>query len=71
VGNLRLASQGRLWELTLQDPDALARLTLRDESLDRVLLLAEQMLGVEEAPWETDRWLAERAASKPKKKKVD
>lgn len=68
VGNLRIASQGRLWELTLQDPDALARLTVRDESLDKALLALETLLGVEEAPWETDRWLAERAAKNGKKK---
>lgn len=68
VGNLRVASQGRLWEVTLQDPDALARLTVRDESLDRCLTLLEQLVGVEEAPWETDRWLAERAQKNGRKK---
>lgn len=68
VGNMRVASQGRLWEITLQDPDALARLTVRDESLDKALMLLEQLLGVEEAPWETDRWLVERSTKNQKKK---
>lgn len=68
VGNMRVGSQGRLWEITLQDIDALARITVREEDLDKALLLAEQLLGMSEAPWETDRYLAERAAS-PRKKK--
>lgn len=68
VGNIRIGSQGRLWEVTVQDPDALARMTVRDESLDKALLLVEQLLGVDEAPWETDRYLAEKAQGKHKKK---
>lgn len=68
VGNLRIGSQGRLWEMTLQDPDALARLTVREEDCDKCLLLLEQLLGVPEAPWETDRYLAEKAAKGNKKK---
>lgn len=66
-GNLRVASQGRLWDLSVQDPDAMARLTVRDESLDKALMLMETLLGVEEAPWETDRWLVTRSQEKKKK----
>jgi hypothetical protein len=68
-GTLRLTSHYGAWEVTVQDPDAAARLTVRDGSLDKALLLIEQLLGAEEAPWETDRYLAERQAKKPVKKK--
>jgi hypothetical protein len=69
-GNMRIGSQGVLWEITLQDPDALARLTFRGQELDKTLLMAETYLGAEDAPWETDRYLAEKAAATPKKKKL-
>lgn len=67
-GKLFWGSQGRLWELTLKDADALAQLIVREESLDKAFLLLETLLGVEEAPWETDQWAAKKAAEKGKKK---
>jgi hypothetical protein len=66
-GVLRLTTQGSLWELVIQDPDAAARLTLRDPKLDHLLVSMDTLLVLEEAPWETDRYLAERLA-KPRKK---
>lgn len=67
-GTFRLSSRFAAWEVTIQDPDAAARLTARDVSLDKALLLVEQLLGVEDAPWETDRYLAEALSKKSKKK---
>lgn len=67
-GYLRVQTQGTLWEVTIQDPDAAARLTARAQELDKALLLVEQLLGVDEAPWELDRYLAERRDGKKKKK---
>lgn len=67
-GVLRVQTQGTLWEITIQDPEAAARLTVRGQELDKTLLLLEQLLGVEEAPWELDRYLAEKRDGKKKKK---
>lgn len=57
------------YEVTVYDPDGAARLSGRAPTLDGALSLVEQLLGVEEAPWEPDRYLAEQAAkSRPKKR---
>jgi hypothetical protein len=57
------------FELTLYDPDGGARLAVRGPTIDQCLQLAEQMLGVEEAPWELDSYLQEQLARRAKKKK--
>lgn len=57
------------YEVTIYDPDGAARLSTRAPTLDAALSLMEQLLGVEEAPWEHDRYLADQQAkSKPRKK---
>lgn len=66
-GRLSLEVYGTTWSLLLRDPDAAARLPIRGEDLDKVLLLAEQLLGVEEAPWERDNYLAEQLGKKKRK----
>jgi len=67
-GTFKVSTQGTLWEILLQDPDAAARLTVRDLSLDKALLLAETWLGAEDAPWETDQYLAQKLTQKKPKK---
>jgi hypothetical protein len=67
-GKLSLEVYGTSWSLTLRDPNTGLRLAVRGEELDKVLLLAEQLLGVEEAPWERDKYLTEQLAKKSKKK---
>lgn len=67
VGALRITSRGTTWMLTLTDPDARARLCVSDASLDKALMLMEQLLGVAECPWEADPYAEEREAKKRKK----
>jgi len=67
-GKLSLEIYGTAWCLMLRDPNNGLRLPVRGEDLDKVLMLAEQLLGVEEAPWERDNWLSEQLAKKGKKK---
>jgi len=67
-GKLSLEIYGTSWCLMLRDPNNGLRLPVRGEDLDKTLLLAEQLLGVEEAPWERDNWLTEQLAKKRKKK---
>lgn len=67
-GKLSVETYGQTWSVLLRDPDAAARMNVRGEELDKVLMLVEQLLGVEEAPWERDNWLAEQLVKKGKKK---
>lgn len=67
-GALRLTTRDALWHLTLTDPDACARLLVSDPSLDRSLLLLEQLLGVPEAPWQLDPYARPVSPAKKVKK---
>jgi len=67
-GKLAIEVYGQTWSVLLRDPDAAARMNVRGEELDKTLMLVEQLLGVEEAPWERDNWLAGQLAKKGKKK---
>ena len=69
-GYLTLRNRGHSYELTLYDPDAGLRLPTRGPDLDKTLLLAEQLLGVEEAPWEVDNYLTEQLAKRAKRKRA-
>ncbi len=68
-GYVTLRNRTTTFEVTLYDPDAGARLAVRGPDLDKTLLLVEQLLGVEEAPWELDGYLQEQLARRAKKKK--
>ena len=48
---------GAAWVVDVKDPDACARLTATADSLDNALVLADMLLGAEEAPWEPDPFL--------------
>jgi hypothetical protein len=61
---------GTQWCVTVFDPDACARLDCRATAIDDALLLAEKLLGAEEAPWEIDGYLQEKAAKQTKKKRA-
>jgi hypothetical protein len=65
-GALRIASRNSQWWLTLTDPDRGARLCACDDKLDRALTLLEQLLGVEEAPWEIDPYARQTKGKKGK-----
>lgn len=67
VSALRITSRGTSWHVTLTDPDACARLCTSDASLDKALLLMEQLLGVPEAPWEPDQFEIEKKEKRRKK----
>ena len=67
-GKLSVETYGVTWSILLRDPDAGLRLNVRAPELDKALLLVEQLLGVEEAPWERDEWLTAQLAKKGKKK---
>jgi hypothetical protein len=56
-------------EVTYYDPDSGTRLPCRGATLDQALTLGEQLLGVEEAPWEGDKYLMEQLVAKTKKKR--
>lgn len=67
-GKLNVEVYGTLWCVTLRDPNNGLRLSIRAEDLDKCLLLVEQCLGVDEAPWERDQYLTDQLAKKGKKK---
>lgn len=48
---------GAAWIVECKDPDACARLTATADTLDNALVLADMLLGAEEAPWENDPFL--------------
>jgi len=69
-GYLTLRNRRNVFEVTLYDPDAGLRLPVQAKTLDDVLALTEQLVGVEEAPWEVDDYLTSRLARlKTRKKK--
>lgn len=57
------------FEVTVYDPDSASRISARGKTLDEALGLVEQLIGVEEAPWEPDAYLAQLAAKKRPRKK--
>lgn len=67
-GYITLRNRQVTFEVTLYDPDSGSRLSARAAKLDDVLALVEQLLGVEEAPWEVDPYLTEQLARRGKKK---
>lgn len=67
-GYYTFRNRGPSYELTLYDPDAGARVSVRHGTIDGVYKLAEQLLGAEDAPWEQDSYLMSLLAQKKKKK---
>lgn len=68
-GYITVRNRVTMYEVTMYDPDGAARICTRAPKLDDALSLMEQLLGVEDAPWEHDRYLAEQQAKqKPRKK---
>jgi hypothetical protein len=68
-GYMQVKTIGVAWQVTLYDPDSGARLPVRATELDAAFALAEQLLGVEDAQWEVDRYLSEMLAKRTKKKR--
>jgi hypothetical protein len=69
-GKMSLTANGTVWEVTLQCPSTASRMTFRGGKLDDVLTLAEQYVNAPDAPWEVDRYLAEKLAEKKPRKKT-
>lgn len=68
-GYFTLRNRGASFELTMYDYDSGCRLPVSAHELDKALQLMEQLLGVEEAPWEPDRYLMNLLAERNKKKR--
>lgn len=64
-----LRNRGATYEITLYDPDQGARLVVAGPEIDHVLMALEQLLGVDEAPWEIDKYLAEQLTKRGVRKK--
>lgn len=67
-GYVTVRNRATTFEVTVYDPDSGSRLSARAPTLDGALSLVEQLLGVEDAPWEPDRYLMEMNAKTRKKK---
>lgn len=57
------------FEITLYDPDAGMRVSVRSREHDKMFWGAEAILGAEDVAWEVDRYLTERLPKKKEKKK--
>jgi hypothetical protein len=68
-GYFTLRNRVACFEVTLYDPDSGCRLPVRGSDLDKALQMAEQLLGVEEAPWEVDQYLLGQLEQRGRKKK--
>lgn len=68
-GYITIRNRQVTFEATIYDVDSGTRLSARAAKLDDVLALLEQLLGVEEAPWEIDSYLTEQLARRSKKQK--
>lgn len=58
------------WVITVFEPSACARMDVRGQTLDDTLMLLEKLLSAEDAPWEIDTYLQEKAAKRTKKKRA-
>lgn len=66
---LKFGPKGGGWQVTLYDVEQAARLSAMAPSLEAALSLLEQLLGVEEAPWEVDNYLVSLKERREKRKK--
>lgn len=57
------------YELTIYDPDAGMRCSIRSRDHDKCFLGAETILGTPDAPWELDKYLWEHRPKEKSKKK--
>lgn len=67
-GYITVRNRVTTFEVTMYDPDSGSRLSARAPTLDAALALVEQLLGVEDAPWEPDTYLQKLIAQNGKKK---
>jgi len=68
-GSVRIENIRTCYRVTLYDPDAGLRLPFAAATVEACLTQLEALLGVEDAPWEVDQWLAKQAAQRPRAKK--
>jgi len=68
-GELKLANRGAGWLCTLYDVEQAARISVNAPTVEQGLSLLEQLLGVEEAPWEHDQYLQTLLDRRKKKKR--
>lgn len=67
TGWLTIKTQGAAWCVQVKDPDSACSFTAVADTLDKALETAQLLLSCDEAPWETDQWLAAAKAKKNKK----
>lgn len=70
AGYMWVKTTATQWVITIFEPDACARMDVRGSTLDDTLTLVEKLLGAEDAPWEVDSYLQEKAAKRTKKKRA-
>lgn len=68
-GELKMSNRGANWLLTLYDVEQACRLPVNAPTIEHGLGLLEQLLGVGEAPWESDQYLQTLLDRRKKKRK--
>lgn len=63
-GWFTIKSQGASWVCQVKDPNACAQLQAIGNTIDDALVLADLLLGSEQAPWEPDQFLKAQSAKK-------
>ena len=66
-GYMWLSNRVVAYEVTLFDPDSCSKLPCLGRTLDEALALAETHLRADDAPWQVDPYMVQRAAGKKKK----
>lgn len=66
-GWVTLRTRGSAWEVEVKDPDTASRLVVIQQNLDDALALVVVLLESEDAPWESDPWLAKQNAAQKRK----
>lgn len=56
AGWFTVKTQGSAWVIVLKDPDSASQMSCIGNTLDDALVLAELMVGSDDAPWEPDPW---------------
>jgi len=67
VGWINITTRGGMWQITAKDPDSAASITATGQTLDDALALIDLLLGADDAPWESDAYLARNGKGGHKK----
>jgi len=68
-GEIKWSAKAAGWQVTLYDVEQALRLSVNAPDVEKAMSMLEQLLGVEDAPWEIDNYLQALKERREKKRK--